>query len=234
MSKVQALIFDFGGTLFDYNPPNAVVWVNVAKKFGKEIRPNDPILINAMILQEEEFEKLFIKEDKTVYLSKTDWIRLNSTTLLTLGITDPSAAVTVERAFEERFGQYKIFPDTIHTLRELKEKGIRLGLVSNVVPELVISRRNMLHKQGILDAFDTIILSSEVGVSKPDKRIFELALKELNIDDPATVLHVGDSIVTDVRGARNTGIIPVLFDTTGLRNVDCLQIISLSDIIDLI
>ena len=50
--------------------------------------------------------------------------------------------------------------------------------------------------------FDTIIISEEVGFSKPDKRIFELALERLNVH-PEAVLFVGDDLEKDIGGSQN-------------------------------
>ncbi len=89
-----------------------------------------------------------------------------------------------------------------------------------------------MKKLGILEFFDAIILSGEVGVAKPEKKVFEIALKELGIKDAQKVMHVGDCPFADVQGAQNAGLIPVLFDPLDLHSVeDVITLRKLSDIL---
>ncbi len=89
-----------------------------------------------------------------------------------------------------------------------------------------------MEENGILHFFDTIILSVEVGFEKPQKEIFQIALQKLGINNPAQAMHVGDSPITDVKGARNAGLIPVLFDPIDLYPIEnVIKISALSDIL---
>lgn len=236
MVVIKAVLFDFGGTLFDYHPPNNEIWARVAKQFGYSIHSEEPGLIKAIVDQRERFESLRVAviDGKKNKITPDDWHEMNRITLRSLGIDDPEAVSVVSQMFDKRIGQFKIYPDTEDTLLKLKSEGIKLALVSNVSPDLAIPRRSILKEHGIHDLFSTIILSSEVGIEKPDPVIFNQALEKLGIDDPVEVIHVGDDIITDVRGSREAGINPVLFDPTGLRRADCDIISSISGIIPVI
>jgi len=99
-------------------------------------------------------------------------------------------------------------PDMIPTLAWLKSRGLKMGIISNTfVPGEVLDEH--LRKTGLFPFFPVRIYSSEVGYRKPDKRIFELALKELKAD-PATTLFIGDIVKTDIVGARRCGMKTVL------------------------
>ncbi len=65
--------------------------------------------------------------------------------------------------------------------------------------------------------FDIIIISEEVGFSKPDKRIFELALNKLNVQ-PETALFVGDDIEKDIGGCQNANIKGIWFNPNKIKN----------------
>jgi putative hydrolase of the HAD superfamily len=67
---------------------------------------------------------------------------------------------------------------------------------------------------GLLDAFEFVIDSGEVGVEKPDPRIFQIALDRLGVS-PAAALYVGDLYEVDVVGARAAGLDVVLLDPDG-------------------
>jgi len=88
-------------------------------------------------------------------------------------------------------------------LRALKKAGIRLGIVCDVgwTPSHVL--RAHLEGRGVLDLFDGWAFSDEIGVYKPDPRIFAHALGELGVEGPAAA-HVGDLKRTDVVGARQS------------------------------
>ncbi|MEH7344969.1 HAD family hydrolase [Bacillus sp. JJ1532] len=65
--------------------------------------------------------------------------------------------------------------------------------------------------------FDIIIISEEVGFSKPDKRIFELALNKLNVEPEAAFL-VGDDIEKDIGGCQNANIKGIWFNPHMIKN----------------
>jgi HAD superfamily hydrolase (TIGR01549 family) len=92
------------------------------------------------------------------------------------------------------------YVDTEPVLRELRRRGIPLGVVSDIGWDL---RVHLAH-YGLLDAFDTVALSCEMGVEKPDPRIFLKACADLGVD-PRSTLMVGDNPVRD-GGANAVGI----------------------------
>jgi len=82
----------------------------------------------------------------------------------------------------------------------------RLALISNFDHPRHV--HGLLAEWGIRGYFDSVVVSGEVGTSKPDPRIFEIALKETGLL-AAEAIHVGDS-AEDVHGARRAGLVPVL------------------------
>jgi len=97
------------------------------------------------------------------------------------------------------------------TLRALQQRGVRIGIICDVglSPSWIL--RSHLEHHGVLDAFDHFSFSDEVGVYKPDGRIFAHALDGLGIDDPAVAAHVGDLRRTDVAGALAFGMTAVRY-----------------------
>lgn len=97
--------------------------------------------------------------------------------------------------------------EVIDLCMTLKERGYRLGIVSNWRGPL----SEILRLQGMLEFFDSIVTSHDVGVSKPDPKIFEMALEDL--DEPASkAIVVGDSYATDIIGAKRAHLHAVLYD----------------------
>uniref|UniRef100_A0A0A0LN41 Haloacid dehalogenase-like hydrolase domain-containing protein 3 n=1 Tax=Cucumis sativus TaxID=3659 RepID=A0A0A0LN41_CUCSA len=87
------------------------------------------------------------------------------------------------------------------TLGVLKDAGVRLAVVSNFDTRL----RKLLKDLSVLDMFDAVIISAEVGYEKPDGEIFEAALDQLGVRSDKAV-HVGDDQKADKEGANAVGI----------------------------
>ena len=93
----------------------------------------------------------------------------------------------------------------ISTLRTLKDDGYRLGLISDCSSELPALWGNTEYP----DFFDVTIFSCEVGLKKPDPKIYELACDELNIA-PRECIYVGDGGSKELTGAAAVGMYPIL------------------------
>ncbi|MDI6707858.1 MAG: HAD-IA family hydrolase [Candidatus Thermoplasmatota archaeon] len=94
-------------------------------------------------------------------------------------------------------------------LRNIKAKKLHLGLISDVDNAYLHEQLKALK---ILKFFDSITTSEEVGVRKPSKKIFKIALKKAKCE-PRNALYIGDSIERDILGARAVGMIPILFSS---------------------
>ena len=94
-----------------------------------------------------------------------------------------------------------LFEDTIEVLNKLKDR-YKFGIISNGDGK---QQKNKLEKTGITRYFSQIIISGDVGASKPDKRIFEIAYEKMNVQ-PKDSLMIGDKYQTDIQGAINAGL----------------------------
>ena len=93
-----------------------------------------------------------------------------------------------------------LFDDVIEVIAYLKDK-YRLAILTNGSP---VSQRRKLESTGILNLFELSVVSGEVGIDKPDPRIFDVMCDRLNVK-PEECLYIGDNYVNDVLGARNAG-----------------------------
>jgi HAD superfamily hydrolase (TIGR01509 family) len=96
-------------------------------------------------------------------------------------------------------------PGAGDALRELKLRGISLGLVSNTMRTPGAILRKILERRGLLDYFSVITFSDECGIRKPDPEIFRMTLELIGVA-PAEAVHVGDDPVLDVDGAKAAGM----------------------------
>jgi len=123
-----------------------------------------------------------------------------------------------------------VAPDTEQALTTLRERGLRLGVVSNADGRVEAD----LHRRGLGAFFETIIDSSVVGVEKPNPRIFQKALAALGAR-PAESLYVGDLYSIDVKGARYASMDAVLLDPLERYDgVDCTRVRSLGELVEIL
>lgn len=121
--------------------------------------------------------------------------------------------------------------DGLHeVLTELRTRGYTLHVLSNNSSILPLQ----LELLGITGYFETISWSEEMGVEKPDRRIFEMALERIGAQ-PDEVVYVGDSLEADVLGAESAGILPIHADHRRRRpDGGHLRVESLPELLDLL
>ena len=234
MSPLQAIFLDLDGTLLD----NSLHEEAIARTC-EEIAAIQPELEGARLIeanrriweaywpQVEEDWNLGVIDGESPSLEA--WRR----TLRACGCSDESV---VQRAAQihGQLGRaaYRLFNDVHEFLAAVSRAHIQLALITNGASGI---QRDKLHALEIGHWFDSIIISGEVGVAKPDPKIFEFALRGLSVESKAAC-HVGDSLVTDVAGANAAGITSVWLNRTEVVRMEEdpvpeIEIRALSDLI---
>ncbi|MEM4366389.1 MAG: HAD family hydrolase, partial [Candidatus Woesearchaeota archaeon] len=108
----------------------------------------------------------------------------------------------------------KPFPETTAVLEELKTKGLKIGLISNAD---CFSIEPLLERFDLAKYFDAMHLSWQTGFLKTNPKSFEILLRQLGVSKDETLM-VGDSLETDIEGARKAGIRAILIDRKGKRD----------------
>ena len=98
----------------------------------------------------------------------------------------------------------------VSTLRELRQRGVATGLISNCTEEVAL----VWDGSPFAGLVDVAVFSATAGCLKPDRRIYELALVELGLDG-SECLFVGDGANDELEGARQLGMTPVLVHPEG-------------------
>lgn len=122
----------------------------------------------------------------------------------------PAAAVAAGVEAFARGAAWRPCPGAVETLAALRERGLKLALVSNYDGRL----HRVVAELGLGRFFDAVLVSSEVGWAKPSPRIYAAALAALRLA-PAEALMVGDRLREDVAGARAAGLRALLYDPRG-------------------
>ena len=137
-------------------------------------------------------------------------------------------------SFNLDFGKYIVLlPGAVETLRELKRRGFLLGVVTNGVSSL---QNIKLDTAGIRDLFDVVVVSGDIGIYKPDRRIFDEACRRAGVKNEEA-LFVGDHPVNDIEGALGAGM-PVIrmnygdFKNQGLGKPTVAEIEEIRQVLD--
>lgn len=122
----------------------------------------------------------------------------------------PAEAVDpFKHAFRAAWGMtHTLVPGAKETLERLHNKGYRLFAASNSFGHL---QRSRLERAGVLHLFEDTYISIDIGYDKPDVRFYEEALRRCGLQ-ANEVLMIGDSMTTDIIGARAAGLDALYFD----------------------
>jgi putative hydrolase of the HAD superfamily len=97
----------------------------------------------------------------------------------------------------------ELLPGAVETVRQLQEMGLRLGIISNAAYPPFLGWA--LERFGLARAFESVVVSADVGWRKPSSEIFHLALNRLNLQ-PAEVVYAGDDFEKDVAAPKRLGL----------------------------
>jgi len=192
LSGIRAVTFDVGGTLIEPWPSVGSVYAQVAARHGVKVAAED---------LDRQFAVAWSARKNFRY-RRSDWSELVRQTFAGLTAEPPSASL-----FDELYTHFasaspwRIFADVTPCLQELKQRGLKLGIISNWDDRL----RPLLQELKLDNYFDSIVISGPGGAQKPEAKIFQAAAGRLNTP-PEAILHIGDSASEDVAGARAAGL----------------------------
>ena len=205
-SKITTVLFDAGGTL-----------VHADLRFIHKLLRQAGITATPQVIRRAEcVSKQAIDRRMKAAVADTDDTRRQpyfAAMLEHLGIQQEQAADLLRRidAEHQHENLWRLMrPSTPQILHELCSRGLALGVVSNSDGRIF----SVLDRCGLAQFFQVIVDSHEVGIEKPDPRIFQVALNKTNAQ-PEQAFYVGDIYSIDIVGAERTGMQSVLLDGVG-------------------
>lgn len=112
-------------------------------------------------------------------------------------------SVALDPVYLDLLAQEKrLVPGALDLLRRIRETGLPVGILSNGFVEV---QHRKIESAGLKDLIDIIVLSDYIGVNKPDKRLYEHAMRVSGIPEPQRHIMIGDNPDTDIAGAINAG-----------------------------
>lgn len=230
---IEAVFFDLYGTLAGFSPSRYEIQSRACDGSGIRLTPEGVLrgyaLADAYMAAESAARPLRLRSPEARREFFTEYERLV--------LKGAGFEVTGEQAWDiwqrVRRVPYDLsrFDDVLPAMDLLKQRGLALGLISNMDRP----GTELAQSLGLAPYLDLAVTSREVGAEKPSAAIFLAALRKAGVQ-PQQAVHVGDQITSDVDGARGVGIHPVLLDRDGNHHgfTGCPRIESLVELPDLV
>jgi len=208
-----AILFDLDDTILTDAVNGDRCWRTVCDRFAVEV----PGLTSARLLAEIDKVRVWYWSDPDRHRrGRLDLERarqeLVAMALQALGADAPDLARRIAQAFsalrDEALGP---IPGALDTLRRLRERGVRLALVTNGSSA---AQRHKIDRFGLAPLFDCIIIEGEFGTGKPDEQVYLHACEQLGAV-PAEAWMVGDRLDWDVAAPQRLGILAIWVDKAG-------------------
>lgn len=204
-TRTHAVLLDALGTLVELAPPAPRLRAALLERTGADVG-------------EEAAERGFAAELRH-YLANhlqggdaegLERLRDDCAAAMLTAIGDERLAHAAVRSAMLAALEFRAFPDVAPALRALRERGLRLVVVSN----WDCSLPQWLAAAGLGELLDATVSSAAVGAAKPDAAVFATGLERAGCT-AAEAVHVGDSLENDVAGARAVGLRAILVDRAG-------------------
>ena len=212
--KYEYILFDLDGTLFNYDLAEREALIKTFGQFG--ITCTESYLdkyreINIAIWIDFENGRISQKD-----LKAERFARLSKAIEKNFDATDFS-----NRYLHNLSEGTQLIDGSENVIRQLYERA-ELFLITN---GLTIVQKPRIAYSSIGKYFKDSIISEEVGVAKPDTRIFDIAFEKMGRPQKSDVLIVGDSLTSDMQGGINYGIDTCWFNPNNVKNEQNLNII---------
>jgi putative hydrolase of the HAD superfamily len=209
MQPVRAILFDFGHTLVDFQRTQEALhaaYQQIRARIEAVAYMEVPELLDLVERVAGGVDSMVTESYEQRRMEEVAQEELLRQAFAGIGFDLPDDVIEhiVTLDHSAYSNSMSVEPDVLATLERLRRAGHPMGLVSNISlrPDLM---RGDLDRMGLGQYLDSTVFSSEVGMRKPDPRIFREALDRLGAE-PAETVFVGDRLYDDVSGAQAAGM----------------------------
>jgi putative hydrolase of the HAD superfamily len=194
---VQAVIFDWGGTLTPWHTiDHAALWREICAPHVPAERL--AVTAAAALAAERELWDLCEREHRS---ARIDQVFERAGIRAHAGLLESYVRAWAPHTLTD--------PDAGQVFRRLREGGIRVGVLSNTMwPRSW--HEDVFRRDGVLEEIDGAVYTSEIDWAKPHPEAFRAAMRAVGAEDPAACVFVGDRPYDDIYGAKSAGMRAVL------------------------
>jgi 2-haloacid dehalogenase len=220
------LLLDADGTLFDYDKAEFVALATTFDQYALDYSPHcleTYRAINGQIWHDFEDGKI-----------TQEGLKARRFELLfeALSLSPASDATEFSERYLANLGDCAELIDGTADVLDAVHGRVHLALITNGLKEV---QRSRLDRSGLEKYFEAVIISDEIGVSKPHAGIFDIAFARMGNPSKAEVLIVGDSLTSDIKGGSDYGIDTCWYNPTGKpRALDVTITHEIRDLADLL
>jgi putative hydrolase of the HAD superfamily len=201
--KYDVVLFDAAETLFTTRGTVGEIYGEVARRYGSTSEPSE--IQSAFIRQFRHSGPLTTENEKEWWKDVVHHV-----------FDDVGMVSNFDQFFDDVYEQFRdgrgwrLFPETLEVLEELRRLQYRLGVISNFDSRVY----SVMESLKIRSYFDSITISSETGYAKPHPEIFKAAIRAAGVPGNR-ILFVGDNLADDVQAGASAGLHTLLIDRHG-------------------
>ncbi|OZM58767.1 2-haloalkanoic acid dehalogenase [Lottiidibacillus patelloidae] len=197
------MLFDLDDTLLDRDKAVEKMFSIILEKFYDDVDQSEK---NNMLVQFKEYDKKSYGDNNKIIVFESLFHEFPPQYRL--------PQQHLQDFWNDHFPQcFSISPNTIKIINTIKMH-VKVAIITNGSTQ---RQKAKILKTNLNRYFDEIIISEEVGISKPDKQIFELALRKIHVN-PEAALFVGDDLEKDIAGCQNAGMKGIWFNPQKIKN----------------
>ncbi|MGH7661117.1 MAG: HAD family hydrolase [Vulcanimicrobiaceae bacterium] len=205
IQDLAAVLFDLDDTLHDDTRAYQSAARDVAEEIAAEYGVDSRKIFDTYVDRASQYWRELSVEHLRMQIADSR-LELWAAALSAVGINDEAVVKRAALRYgERRRSHYSPFPGAMDLLVELRRRGLKLGLITNGFAETHYEKLELL---GLERSFDAVLCADEVGMLKPDPRIF-LHACELLETPPSRAAMVGDRYFRDISGAHEAGLFTV-------------------------
>jgi HAD superfamily hydrolase (TIGR01509 family) len=199
---IKAIVFDYGGVI--------------------ELKDGDLIqeIADSLRITKEDWQEVYFTFNHLNNTGQKSWREV--ATIVAQKFNASDIQISFIQDLINKYDQKRILNlELIEIIKDLKTRDYKIGILSNYS----ITLREKLTRLNIIDLFDEVIISSEVGLQKPQPEIFEILFNKLRIKNNEMIFI--DDTKRSLEGANKIGYIPVLYTNNKTLKSDLADILEI-------
>ncbi len=216
ISHPRGLLFDMDGVLLLTSQSPAQSWQEVACSFAPALDLSAEALFEALQRSYQSYQRTIAHDPEQQRRDRLapfeTRLEVVEDALASLHRVHKEMAVEMVRAYERLRDTHRFLaPHALEVLQFCRQRSLALALVTN---GNATYQRRKIAQHGLASWFDAVLIEEEVGIAKPDPRIFLQALERLHLR-ASEAWMIGDDLTRDIAGAQQVGLLTIWYDASG-------------------